>query len=151
MFPVFKSEILHRREHLTERIDNLCHGRYLPVEVPAEDIYAKERRLGLLRGINLHTNSTTNEEELGTPKPEVFCCVHKLQETWDGKRELVVKVNKELLKARGGHPMNKCFQVGGNTSEPEIAKVRECDVCDDRHVRELSLDIATGNREFEVN
>ena len=70
---------------------------------------------------------------------------------WDGKRELAVEVNKERVKARGGDPVKKCFQVAGNTTELEIAKVRECDVCDDRRVRELSLYIEAGNRGFEVN
>ena len=151
MFLVLKGEMLHRRNNLAERIDNLCHRRYLPVEVPAEDIYAKAKYVGLPKGINLHHNPSTKEADFGTPKPEVFCCVHEVQETWDEKRELVVEDNKEPLKARGSDPLNECFQVGRNTAELEMVKIGECDVCDDRRVRKLSLQIAAGNRGFKAN
>jgi hypothetical protein len=57
MYLVFESEVLYRREYLTERIENLSHGRYLPVEVPAADMYGKGIHLGLLWRIHFHTNS----------------------------------------------------------------------------------------------
>src|SRR6267154_1753694 len=38
---VSKSEVPHRREDLAKCIGNLCHGRYLPVEVPAINRYKK--------------------------------------------------------------------------------------------------------------
>jgi hypothetical protein len=44
---VFKSEVLHRREDMPKLIGNLCHGRYLPVEVPAINLYSKGIRVGL--------------------------------------------------------------------------------------------------------
>jgi hypothetical protein len=37
----FKSEVLHRREHLAKSIGNVCRGRYLPVVVPAIYPYTK--------------------------------------------------------------------------------------------------------------
>jgi hypothetical protein len=61
MFLVFKSEIFHRREHLAERMENLCHGRYLPVDVRAADTYGKgKRRSGLSRGIDMHPMENPN-------------------------------------------------------------------------------------------
>jgi hypothetical protein len=59
--------------------------------------------------IDLHINFLPEELEFCTIKSEVLCCFKKLQETWDGKRELVEEVNFELLKARGGDSMNKCL------------------------------------------
>jgi hypothetical protein len=126
MYLVFKSEMLHRREQMAERIENLCHGRYLPIEVPAEDKYGEGRvHLGLPKGIDPHMNSIVIEHEYCAVEPEVLCCVHKLRETWDRKRELVEEVNVELLEVRSGDPMNECFQVGANTTEYEKAKVGE--------------------------
>ena len=84
------------------------------------------------------------EPEFCAVEPEVLCCVHALHETWDRKRELVEEVNLELLEARSGDPMNKCFQVGANTTKPEKAKVGECY---DRRTRELSLYLTVGDRE----
>ena len=144
---VFKSEMFHHREQMAKRIEDLCHGRYLPIEVPAEDIYDEGRfHLGLPRGIDLHMNVLAVEPEFCAVEPEVLCCVHKLHETWDRKRELVEEVNLELLEARSGDPMNKCFQVGANTTEPEKAKVGECY---DRRTRELSLYLTVGDREVK--
>ena len=149
MYLVFKSEMLHRREQMAERIENLCHGRYLPIEVPAEDKYNEGHfHLGLPRGIDLHKNSIVLEPKICAVEPEVLCCVHKLHETWDRKCELGEELNFELLKARSGDPMNKCFQVGANTKEPENAKVVECY---DRRTRELSLYLTVGDREEKVD
>ena len=46
MIFVRKGEMLHRREYWVttsnlKRIENLGHGGYLPVEVPAVDIYGE--------------------------------------------------------------------------------------------------------------
>ena len=60
----------------------------------------------------------------GALEPEVLGCVHKLQESWHGKSELVEDVDTELLEAWGGDPMNNCFQVSSNTVEPKTAKIR---------------------------
>ena len=146
---VFKSEMLHRREHLAERIGNLCHGRYLPVEVPAVDPYGKG--IHLVPTIDQRINSLQGEHKSGTVKPEVLCCVHKLQEASDGKRELVEEANIKLLEARGGDPMNKCFQVTANTLEPEMVKVRECDGCHNWRMHQLPLYITVGNGEEKAN
>jgi hypothetical protein len=67
--------MLHRREHLTERIANLCYGRYLPVKVPAVESYGKSKHLRLSTGIGLHINFPHGEHEFSTVEPEVFCCV----------------------------------------------------------------------------
>ena len=142
MFPVFESEVFHRREHWAERVGNLCHGRYLPVEVLAVDSYGKGIHLGLttgIAGIDLHTDSPPGELEIGTVEAEVLCCIHKFQEMWNGKRKLVEEYNLELLEARDGDLMNKCFQVVANTSEHKVAKVGKCHGCYDRRMRELPL------------
>ena len=129
---------------MAKRIENLCHRRYLPIEVPAEDIYEEGRFHLLPRGIDLHMNLLVIEPEFCGVEPEVLCCVHKLHETWDRKRELGKEDSSEPLEARCGDPMNKCFQVGANTTEPEKAKVGECY---DRRTRELSLYLTVGDRE----
>jgi hypothetical protein len=139
MYRVFESEILHRGEDLAERIGNLCHRRYLPVEVPALDVYDEGIHDGLFLGIDVYIDSLVIEPEFATVEPEVLCCVDKPQETWDGKPELVKELDLELLEARGGDPMNKCFQVSANTAEPEMVKVGECDGCYDRRICELPL------------
>jgi hypothetical protein len=113
MFLVYESEMLHREEHLAERIENLCDGRNLPIEVPAEDIYEKGILLGPTR-IHRHKDSLRIEPEFDTVEPEVLWSDHKLQETWDGKRELIEEVNLKLVEARCGDPTNKCLQVSAN-------------------------------------
>jgi len=52
-------------------------------------------------GIDFKKNSLGNELEFGTVEPEILCCVHKLQEAWNGKCELVEEGNFELLEAKG--------------------------------------------------
>jgi hypothetical protein len=126
MYFVFKSILLHFKEHLVKYVKNLCHERYLPVEMRAVGIYGKGMRLGLLTGINLYMNLRSEEFELGTIELEVLYCVHKLQETWDGNRELLVEDNVEPLQAGSGDPTNNHFQVSGNTSEQKPSKVRKC-------------------------
>jgi hypothetical protein len=86
---------------------NLCHGRYLPVEVPADDSYGKSIHPGISAGIHIHINSPPGELEFSTPEPQVLCCVHKPQEMWDGKRELVEEVNFKFSEARGADLTNK--------------------------------------------
>ena len=55
-----KSEVLHRGEHLAERIRDLCHGRYLPVKVPAKDSI----HLSPLTRIDPHINLRTHGHPL---------------------------------------------------------------------------------------
>ena len=100
-------------------------------------------------GIHFHTNSLVREQETGTVEPEVLCRVHKLSETWDGKRELVGEINLELLETRGGEVSNNRFHVGARTSECQRKKVRKCDVRCDWHTPELPLHITVENREQE--
>src|SRR6266436_5290036 len=108
MYSVSKSEMFHRREYLAERIENLGHGRYLPVEVPAVDIYGKGKHLGLT-GMDVHINPFVVEFEPGTVESGDLCPFHKLQERWKGKRELLEEVKLDLLEARGGNPTNNRF------------------------------------------
>ena len=91
--------------------------------MPALDIYDEGIRLGLFTGIDVYINSLVIEPEFGAVEPEVICCVHKPQETWDGKHELVEELDLELLEARGGDLMNKCFQVSAYTAKPEMVSV----------------------------
>ena len=53
---VRKSEMLHRGEYLAKRLENLSHGGYLPVEVPAVDNYGKGWHWLGLREIDLRVN-----------------------------------------------------------------------------------------------
>jgi hypothetical protein len=96
--PVFESEMLHRREILTERIENLSCGRYLRVVVVAVDGYRKGIHLGLHAGIEIHTNTEFGELELGTVEPEGLCDVHKLEEAWNEKRVLPEETNIRKIK-----------------------------------------------------
>src|SRR6266436_1089902 len=130
MYLVSNIEIVHYREHLAERIRNLHRRRYLPVEVPAVDFNGKGVRIGLAK-MRLHTDSLINEIEHGTVEPEVLCCVHKLNETRNGKRELFEELNVQLSEAGGGDPTNNRLQVSANTSEPNPMKVRKYGVCSD--------------------
>src|SRR6267154_2273019 len=60
----------------------------------------------------LHTISLNKELELGAIKPELVPrCVHKPDETWDGKREWIEKYNIEQLEAGSGDLTNKYFDV----------------------------------------
>jgi hypothetical protein len=42
-----------------------------------------------------HLNVHVLEPDHGIVKPEVLCCVHKLHETWNGKRELLEELNSQ--------------------------------------------------------
>src|ERR1700674_877731 len=115
MYLVYESEMLHRGKYLAKRIENLSHGRYLPVKVPTVDTYVKCIHLGLVlglglpTGIYLHINILVKELELAVAEPEVLCCIHKLHEVRDGKCELLEEKDLELLEARGRDPANNCF------------------------------------------
>jgi hypothetical protein len=149
MYTVFEGEMLHHRRYLAERIENLSHGRYLPVKVPAVDIYRKGIHLGLLTRVHLRYNAVVKKLDITTVEPEVLCCVHKLQEKWDRKGKVFEEQNVELLEARGDDPTDKRFQVGGNTSEKKLAEVRKRDLCRDWTMHELPLGplyITVGNR-----
>ena len=44
----------------------------------------------------------------------MFSVVNKLQNTWNGKRELLEEQNDEPLEARGSDVTGKRFQVSAN-------------------------------------
>jgi hypothetical protein len=107
---VRKSEMLHRREYLAERIEDLSHGGYLPVEVPAVDNHGKGSQWHIgLKGIDPHVNFLAVKVELGTVEPEVVCSLHELQELWNGKRELLMVASLEIFEARDGDPTKNRF------------------------------------------
>jgi hypothetical protein len=117
MYLVFKSQVPHRRECLAKRIGNLFHGRYLPVEVPAINPYKRGLHLGPT-GNHPHINFLVPEHDPDSFEHEVLCC-HKLGETWNGKRELLVESNLQAFEARGRDSTKNRFQVSANASEPE--------------------------------
>jgi hypothetical protein len=100
--------------------------------------------LGLPTGIELYI-SPPGKLEFGAVELEVLCRVHKLPETWDGKRVLVKETDFKLPEARSDDPMNKSFQISANASKPEPVKVRERDGCRDWRMREFYITV--GNRE----
>jgi hypothetical protein len=151
MFPVFKSEVLHCREHWADYIEYLCHGRYLPVEVTAVNNDTKIIHGGLFMRIHLNANVLVRELEFGSLESEVICCAHKVQKVWDGKRELVEDLNLELLEARCRNSIKKFFQVSCNTFEPETAKIRKSDGCRDRRVRKSPSHLTTAVREMKAD
>jgi hypothetical protein len=114
--------------------------------VPAINCYNKGIRVGLTKGYR-HINLLVLEHDLGIVEPEVLGCVHKLWETWNGKRELLEELNSQVFEARGRDPTNNRFQVSANALEPEQAKIRKCNVCRDWGMCELSLRITVGKRE----
>jgi hypothetical protein len=119
---MFERKMLHCRGCV---IKNLSHGSYLPVEVPAANIYSKGTPFGLAV-IEIHTNRLPKELEFGMVEPEVPCYVHKSQETWNKKCGLVEKHNDEGLEARGADPMDKCFHENVIALEHKRAKIRKC-------------------------
>jgi hypothetical protein len=128
----------------------LGRGRYLPVEVPAVDIYGKGVHLYLPTGIKFYIKLHHGELEFDTLELEVLCGVYKLQETWDGGCELVVEDNIKLLEARGDDPMKNYFRVCTSPRENKSAKIRKCDWCHDRRMRELPLYITVGNSKIKA-
>jgi hypothetical protein len=153
MYFVYEGKMLHRRESLAKRIENLRHGRYLPVKVPTVDTYVKGiclvLVLGLLTGIDLHINMIVKELEPAVAEPEVLCRVHELHEVRDGKGELLEEEDLELLEARGRDPTNNCFHVSTDASEPKVAEVRKCYMFQEGHTRQLPLHIKIWNREVK--
>jgi len=125
----------------------LSQGRYLPVEEPAFDSYGKGIYVGLLTGIDHHVNMFLRKFELYIVELEVLRCVHDVQETWDGKRELLEELNGKTLEARSGDPTNNSFNVSANTFERKPAKVRKCDVHRDWRIDQLPFRTIVGNRE----
>ena len=107
--------------------------------------------LRLSTGIKRHIIYRLGEPEHGTVEPEILRYVHKLQETRDGKCQLVEEFNFKLLEARSGNPMNKCLQVSANTTELKKAKARKRDECGDTHMRMFPFYIAVGYGESKVN
>src|SRR6266852_2281546 len=130
MYLVQKIEALHRGEHLAKRVANLCRGRYLPVEMRAINRYRKGICVGLTES-HPHINFLVLEHDIDFVEPQVLRCVHKLWEAWNGKRELLEELNMQFIEARGRDPGNNRFQVSANALEPEVTKVRKCNVCRD--------------------
>src|SRR6266851_7459610 len=76
--PILESKILHRGEYSPERPQNLYHGCYLPVEVPADNIHVESRCPAPLTRIHPQGNAPVIEPQRGTAKPEVLRHAHKL-------------------------------------------------------------------------
>jgi hypothetical protein len=56
-------------------------------------MYRKGIHFGLRR-IHLHMNFILlSEHDFSAIEPEVLCCIHKLQERWNGMREMPGDVN----------------------------------------------------------
>ena len=85
------------------------------------------------------------EYKLGTAKPEIFCSHHKILEVWDREAKLVEELYSERLEERGVHMRENGFQETTDTHEVKHAEVRMCDVCDDRSMQQLPLDVTIGN------
>ena len=89
--------------------------------------------------------------EPGTAKPEVFCGHHKILEVWDREVKLVEELYSESLEERAGHVSENGFRETTHTHEVKRAEVRMCDVCDDRGMQQLPLDVTTGNSGAKAN
>jgi len=72
MFSVVKSEIRHWGECWFKDAENLCHGRYLPVEVFAENMYIKGKHGGLRVGIYPNCHSAIMETDPGCAESEIL-------------------------------------------------------------------------------
>jgi hypothetical protein len=90
---------------------------------------SKDLLVGFHAEKELHSSPTDIEHECGAVEPVVLCCVHKLHEMWNGKREWLGDFNLELLEVRGDDVTNNCFYVSANAFEPKLAKVRKGDLC----------------------
>jgi hypothetical protein len=152
--------MFYSSERLTGRIENLGHGRYLPVELPGNYAHRKGivirlaslSGLGHLTKIRTHRNVIPREVDFDTVKPEVLCCVQKRQKTWNGERGWLKEQSAEPPEARGGDPMNNHFQVSAKTTPKfKQAKVRNCDVCCGWHVDGLHVHITLENKVIKVN
>jgi hypothetical protein len=58
-----------------KKTENLCHRRYLPAKVRADDTYVN---LGIIEDIRGRIDLLPGEINNNTPKPEIVCCVRKL-------------------------------------------------------------------------
>ena len=105
VYLVFKSEMFYRREHLGELMENLCHGRYLPVEVPAVDGYGKSVHLGISIAVHLHINLPSGKLEFGTPEPQVLCCVINNRRSGMENVSWLKKSIASFLRAQGLIPL----------------------------------------------
>ena len=105
VYLVFKSEMFYRREHLGELMENLCHGRYLPVEVPAVDGYGKSVHLGISIAVHLHINLPSRKLEFGTPEPQVLCCVINNRRRGTENVSWLKKSIASFLRAQGSIPL----------------------------------------------
>jgi len=151
MLGVVNSEVHHCREYRLEVIENLCHGRYLPVEVFAEDMNVEGKHGGFGAGIYPHGDSFIVEAEPGDAEPEVFGDCHELLEGWDRKAKLVEEVDFERHQERSGHVRKQRLQVLADAREGKPAEVRKCDVGYDPLERYFSPDIAVRRRGTEAN
>jgi len=91
------------------------------------------------------------EYELGTAKPEFFCRHRKILEVWDSEVKLVEEVYFECLEERGDHVSENGFQETTDTHDFKLAEVRMCEVCDDRSMQQLPLDVTIGNCAAKAN
>jgi hypothetical protein len=124
--------------------EDTCHSRCQQSTQTRKGI-----RVGLTEK-HLNIKFLVPERDHGIVEPQVFYSVHKLRETWNGKRELLEESEVQVFEARGRDPKNNRFQVSANASEPEQAKVRKCNLCRDWRMCELPLHIMVGNKQGEV-
>src|SRR6266851_4057534 len=102
-------------------------------------------------GIYEYIHRILIEPDSGTAKPEALCCANKLQEVWNGNRELVEEMDLELLEERRRHLRENRFQIITGTTELEPAKVRKRDVCRDWHVDQFPLNITIWDRRVKAD
>ena len=151
MLGVVNGEVHHRREYCFEVIENLCHGRYLPIEVFTEDVNVEGKQGCFGAGIYPHCDASIMEAEPGDAEPEVFGDRHKLLEAWDRETKLVEEVNFERHQDGSCHVRKKRFQVFADAREGKPTEVRKCDVGYDPLERYLSPDIIVRRRGTKAN
>jgi len=101
---------------------------------------------GPFTGICDHENSIIEEAESDFVVLELVCCAHESCEVWNGISELVEKIDVELLEERGGYLTKKRIQVRMSTFERKPAKIRKGDMCQERCIHELLLNLTIRNR-----
>ena len=151
MLGVVNSEVHHRREYRPEVIENLCHGRNLPVKVFAENMNVEGKHGGFGAGIYPHCDSSIVEAEPGNAEPEVFGNCHELLEGRDRKAELVEEVDFERHQERSGYVSKQRLQVLADAREGKPAEVGECDVGYDPLERYFPPDITVRRRGAKAN
>lgn len=129
-------------------MEDLCCGVYLPVEVFMENkqLEGEVKYCFALMWMHLYTNGVSIELEFCAAEPEVLYCTHELQEMWDRKAEVMEEPDFQSLEERGSNSRKKFFQVSSITSKREHAKVGKCDLCYDRSIQQLRLDIMRRKR-----